>query len=255
MSRYRLPGTLVVLVALLVVVAGCRTATGRSAGTWIDDQQITAKVKTAIATAKVGTLTRVDVDARDGVVYLTGNIESREAMQDILAAARTVPEARSVVNNLQVAGAAPATPAASPRTTTEPPSGAAAASSGDARATITWQRPEQPARVKSQPRVTASQGQQVAAIAPAPAGLRFSRVEPEATSDGSRRFAAHDASGKQVATVHTVPASTLTQDAIASLDAGKLIDHVSIYPHPGMGGAEYHVVLWHVDRNEAARMR
>jgi|GEM_PF-478634 len=217
----RVTRSFAIMVALLVTVAGCRSMTGRSAGQWIEDKQIAAKVKTAIATTKVGTLTRVDVDARDGIVYLTGVVQDQQTATDIFTAARSVPEARRVVNNLTVARAA-AAPAASPRTT--------------------------PATGQAQP--------QVAAAAPPITSLRFSRMEAESAAGGTQRFAAYDAGGKRVATVYVVPASELRQDALTSMDAGEQrIDHVSIYPHPGSDGMQYHVVLWHVDRSEAARMQ
>lgn len=237
MKRHLQPTTrsIAVLLALLFIVAGCRTMTGRTAGEWIDDKQLTAKVKTAIATAKVGTLTRVDVDTHDGIVYLTGTVDNEHALNDILRAARSVPEVRRVVSQLAVAPATGTPPPASPRT--EP-----------AGATQTTVAPSPRTAMTPAP-------PQMASAAPPITALTFSRMEAE-NAAGKQRFAAYDNGGNRVATLYVIPASDLRQDAIASLDAGeRRIDHVSIYPHPGSDGMQYHVVLWHVDRSEASRMQ
>lgn len=237
MNRHLQPSmrSIAVLAALLFIVAGCRTMTGRTAGEWIDDKQVTAKVKTAIATAKVGTLTRVDVDTHDGVVYLTGTVEDEQSLNDILRAARSVPEVRRVVSQLALAPATRTPPPASPRT-------------DSAGATPTTAAP--PPRTAMAP-----SPQQMASATPPITALKFSRMEAE-NAAGEQRFAAYDDRGQRVATLYVIPSSNFQQDAIANLDAGeRRIDHVSIYPHAGSDGMQYHVVLWHVDRSEASRMQ
>jgi len=53
-----------------------------------------------------------------------------------------------------------------------------------------------------------------------------------------------------------IPASEFAGTPAETLDSGeRRIDHVSIYPHPGSDGLQYHVVLWHVNRAEASRLR
>jgi len=90
------------LVILLVVAAGCRSMTGRSTGQYVDDEKITAEVKTKLAAEKLGTLTRVDVDTNQGTVYLTGTVENPDIKQRATEIAQQVSGVRQVVNNLQV---------------------------------------------------------------------------------------------------------------------------------------------------------
>ncbi len=111
-----------VLAAAIVaaaVLAGCQTMTGRTMGQWWDDKAATAKVKTALASKRLTTLTRVDVDAYDGTVYLTGNVPNEQAKQQIEDMARAAAGNRPVVSRLSVVGEA--TGAASPRTGTTRP--------------------------------------------------------------------------------------------------------------------------------------
>ena len=205
------------LVALLVIVTGCRTITGRSAGQWIDDKTTTAKVKSAVASAQIGSLTRVDVDTSNGTVLVTGVTSNESERQRIFDAARMAADGKPVANHLVLVtskrdeGAAAMATAASPRMQAGPVQAA----------------PSMP--------------------------LKFSRLEAEAPSYG--RFVAYDQAGRRVATVYTVPASDL-QSALPMFDAGdRRIDHVAIYPHPGPGEPQYHVVLWHVNRQQARALQ
>jgi hypothetical protein len=108
----------VMTTAMIVVVAlagaiGCRTMTGQSVGTNIDNQTLTASGKTRLAADRLGNLARVGVDANQGVVYLTGTVESEELRQRAEQVAREAGGAREVVNNIQVEASGTA-PAASP---------------------------------------------------------------------------------------------------------------------------------------------
>src|ERR1043166_9436409 len=58
----RLMKTLIVMMAVLSVLSGCRSMTGKSAGTNIDDASITAAVKSKLVAEKASNLTRVHVD-------------------------------------------------------------------------------------------------------------------------------------------------------------------------------------------------
>jgi osmotically-inducible protein OsmY len=113
--------TLAVLTLVGFLAAACQSTTGRTAGQWTDDKATTARVKTALAATKIGTLTRVDVDTLEGVVSLRGKVES----EDVKRRAGEVAEStsgRPVINNLVVdrglAGdpARDTTPSASPTT-------------------------------------------------------------------------------------------------------------------------------------------
>ena len=90
------------LVVVLIAGAGCQTMTGRSAGQWADDKATTARVKTALAATKVSTLTRVDVDTVDGIVYLNGKVESDDVKRRAEAVAKQVLGTQRVANGLLV---------------------------------------------------------------------------------------------------------------------------------------------------------
>jgi len=98
----RLMKTLVVMVAVLSVLSGCRSMTGKSAGTNIDDASITTAVKSKLVADKVSNLTRVNVDTNNGTVYLNGTVESAEQRARAEQIAREAKGVRNVVNNLQV---------------------------------------------------------------------------------------------------------------------------------------------------------
>ena len=211
-----------VLVIVLIVLAGCRTVTGRSAGQWIDDKTTTAKVKAAVASAQIGSLTRVDVDTSNGSVFVTGVTSNDGERQRIADAARMAADGKPMTSNLVLV------------TAKRDEAAAAAAMSPAASA---WTSP-QPGQMG------------LASAAPPPSTpLKFSRMEAEAPSYG--RFAAYNKAGQRVATVYTLPASEL-RSGLAGLDAGnRRIEHISIYPHPGSGEPQYHLVLWHVNRQQA----
>ena len=110
--------TFAFLVVIAALAGACQTMTGRTAGQWTDDKATTARVKTALAATKVSTLTRVDVDTVDNVVYLHGKVESGDMKYRAGEVAATATGAR-VVNELTVDPAlasGSSTPAASPAT-------------------------------------------------------------------------------------------------------------------------------------------
>jgi len=93
------------LIALLLVAsfaAGCTSLTGRSTGRYVDDQNITGKVKTELTKDKTSNLTRIGVKTNEGVVYLEGVVDSEAARARAEEIARRVPQVVRVVNQLQV---------------------------------------------------------------------------------------------------------------------------------------------------------
>ena len=94
--------SMLVLVMLMAVTAGCTSMTGKSAGENVDDATITASVKTKLAAEKPATLTKVDVDTNKGTVYLTGNVETPTIKERATELARQVAGVREVVNNLKI---------------------------------------------------------------------------------------------------------------------------------------------------------
>jgi len=91
-----------VIVAILVLVVGCQTLTGKSAGTNVDDTAVTASVKARLVADKPANLTRVDVDTNQGTVYLNGMVDSPEQRARAEQLAWQSKGVKAVVNNLQV---------------------------------------------------------------------------------------------------------------------------------------------------------
>jgi hyperosmotically inducible protein len=88
---------------LLLALAGCTSMTGETLGQNIDDTNITAAVKTKLATGeKASTLTRINVDTVRGVVSLTGVVETESDRARAEQLASQVGGVKRVINNLQV---------------------------------------------------------------------------------------------------------------------------------------------------------
>ncbi len=93
---------LAVALAVLFFMTGCQAMTGQTVGESMDDSVITSSVKTQLATDKIATLTRVEVETNNGTVYLTGQVRTAEERSHIGSLARQVKGVKRVVNNLQV---------------------------------------------------------------------------------------------------------------------------------------------------------
>jgi hypothetical protein len=121
----------IVSVVLLASV-GCRSMTGQSLGTNVDNKTTTATVKTRLAADQLQNLTWVDVDTSAGTVYLTGTATTDAQKQRAGEIARGVQGVQRVVNNIQVrpggtAGAQPASGQPAASGSASPATGAAAA--------------------------------------------------------------------------------------------------------------------------------
>lgn len=200
----RLAAALGLLACLL---AGCQTLTGRPAGQWADDRGITARVKARLAATGIENVTRVHVDTFEGVVYLTGGVESDAVKARAEELARAVPAVRLVVNNLHVGGDDGPVAAASPRTDV----------------------------------AAVPQGAQL----DRPRGLppRLARLEVESGTPAWTRYAGFDADGRRVATVFAVAGVDVRERGVMDVPARVPVTLLDIYPEPG--GARYFVVLWH----------
>ena len=93
---------LTVVVAILLFLNGCQAMTGQTVGESMGDSYITSSVKTQLASDKLVTLTRVDVETNNGIVYLTGQVQAAEQRSHIGSLASQVKGVKQVVNNLQV---------------------------------------------------------------------------------------------------------------------------------------------------------
>ena len=88
-------------------IAGCASSNpqGRTTGQAMDDASVTARVKAAIAKeAGVGKAMDVNVTTNRGIVQLSGFVESRDAADRAVRAARTVEGVQSVRNDIRIAG-------------------------------------------------------------------------------------------------------------------------------------------------------
>jgi osmotically-inducible protein OsmY len=93
---------LTVTLAVLFFLNGCQAMTGETMGQNIDDGVLTSSVKTQLASDRLNTLSRVGVETNNGVVYLTGEVETGEQKSRVGSVASHVKGVRQVVNNLQV---------------------------------------------------------------------------------------------------------------------------------------------------------
>jgi hypothetical protein len=109
-----------IAAVVLMLGVGCRSMTGQSLGTNIDNKTTTAKVKARLTAERIQNLTWVDVDTSEGTVYLTGTAATEAQKARATEIARSVEGVKQVVNNIEIrpraAAPAPAAPAASPAT-------------------------------------------------------------------------------------------------------------------------------------------
>jgi hyperosmotically inducible protein len=91
-----------VVLAALLVIGGCTSMTGQTAGQYVDDTTITASVKAKLVGDKTANLTRIEVDTTNQVVTLNGIVESVDQRAKAEQLARQVGGVRGVKNNLQV---------------------------------------------------------------------------------------------------------------------------------------------------------
>jgi hyperosmotically inducible protein len=92
-----------ILLAFLLLVGGAVTAGERSTGEVIDDMIITTKVKSSLAADPQVSALAVDVDTADGIVSLTGVVESELQRQRAIQLAQGIEGVKRVDgNNLRV---------------------------------------------------------------------------------------------------------------------------------------------------------
>ena len=90
---------------------GCRT--NETPERQVDDLAITTQVKSKLAKdVGVSSVTNISVNSTNGVVTLSGQVDSSDAKVKAEDLARSVPKVVRVVDNLQVAPSSPAAPPA-----------------------------------------------------------------------------------------------------------------------------------------------
>ena len=102
----RKSGTVLAVLAVMLLMVACQSTTGRTLGENIDDTGITAAVKAKLATEKISTLTRIDVDTNQGVVALNGTVQTEAMKARAEQITRQVKGVRDVINNLRIQAAA-----------------------------------------------------------------------------------------------------------------------------------------------------
>ena len=105
------------LILIVIIAAGAFAASAqqRSVGQVIDDATITTEIKARLTADALSNLTKIGVLTRDGVVTLTGDVDSLERKARAVQIASSVRGVRQIVDNVQVLGgpAAPPPPTAS----------------------------------------------------------------------------------------------------------------------------------------------
>jgi osmotically-inducible protein OsmY len=95
----RLTGFFLALAVLAVV--GCAgTDTSRSTGTYIDDKTITTQVTAKLAADPATKATQIQVETYDGVVQLSGFVDTKESIPKAEEIAKSVEGVKKVKNNL-----------------------------------------------------------------------------------------------------------------------------------------------------------
>ena len=90
------------LFVCLVLLMGCRT--NETPEKQVNDLQITGQVKSQLAKdLGLSTITNISVNSTNGVVTLSGQVNSPTAKEQAEASAKSVPKVLRVVNGLQVA--------------------------------------------------------------------------------------------------------------------------------------------------------
>jgi hyperosmotically inducible protein len=88
------------MIALALVFGAC--STNQSASKQIDDAAITAEVKTKLAADPEVAAHNIDVDTLNGVVTLSGIVDSAAERDEAAKLARNTDHVKRVVNNLQI---------------------------------------------------------------------------------------------------------------------------------------------------------
>ena len=91
----------VAVIALLALTVACNTT--QSPGEQIDDAVIVSKIKAKLVADMDVAATNIDVDSTDGVVTLTGTVETDEARRTAEMIARNTNHVVRVISRIRVA--------------------------------------------------------------------------------------------------------------------------------------------------------
>jgi hyperosmotically inducible protein len=90
-----------VLFLSLTLLLACRP--NESSEGQVNDLEITAQVKSTLASdASLSSVTNISVNSTNGVVTLSGQVDSAEVRAKVEADAKSVPKIAGVVNTIQI---------------------------------------------------------------------------------------------------------------------------------------------------------
>jgi osmotically-inducible protein OsmY len=92
----------VLMVFGLALFSGCASLTGRTAGEYIDDSNITTQANAIIVKDPDAQYFKIDVSSTDGNVVLAGFIHDKKAEERIVAKIKQIKGVKSVKSNLKV---------------------------------------------------------------------------------------------------------------------------------------------------------
>ena len=96
------PKTSVITAALATSLACASDSAQRSTGEYVDDKVVSAKVKTALINDPATKAYQIDVETYNGVVQLSGFVDSRNAVASAEEVAESVQGVKDVRNDLRV---------------------------------------------------------------------------------------------------------------------------------------------------------
>ena len=106
-----------IVLSIVLLLGGHAAAAGRTVGQVIDDAAIAAQVKAKLVADKPSNLTNVSVKSMEGVVTLSGEVDSVAVRDRAVQIAGGVGGVKAVVDNIRVAGTAPVSAVPSPPST------------------------------------------------------------------------------------------------------------------------------------------
>jgi hypothetical protein len=114
MRSFRITALILIMILIVAVAAVAMVASAqqRSMGQVIDDTTITTEIKAKLTADTLSNLTKIGVNTRDGVVTLTGDVDSLERKARAGQIASSIRGVRQVVDNVQVLGGPAAPPPA-----------------------------------------------------------------------------------------------------------------------------------------------
>jgi hypothetical protein len=112
MRSFRISALIMILILSVIVTAVAMVASAqqRSVGQVIDDATLTTEIKAKLTADTLSNLTKIGVNTREGVVTLTGDVDSLERKARAVQIASSVRGVRQVVDNVQVLGGPAAPP-------------------------------------------------------------------------------------------------------------------------------------------------